>query len=124
MRQITLSELQTRANEAKDMLLAKAQAIGRDPCIFLHWSAGHYGQPFADYHINIDQNGELYTDVTDLSETLAHTWHNNTSALGVSMLCCAGATTQDLGEEPPTDVQIETMARVVYCFVPGVGYSV
>jgi hypothetical protein len=81
--------------------------------IFLHWSAGHYGQPFAEYHINIDENGELYSEVESLSEVLAHTWHQNTGAVSIALLCCAFATTNDLGLEPPTEVQIETMAEVI-----------
>ena len=28
--------------------------------IFLHWSAGRYGQAYEDYHINIDEDGSLY----------------------------------------------------------------
>jgi hypothetical protein len=48
-----------------------------------------------------------------LTEVLAHTWHQNTGSIGLSILCCAFADTNDLGAEPPTEAQIEMMAQVV-----------
>jgi N-acetyl-anhydromuramyl-L-alanine amidase AmpD len=98
----------------------------------LHWSAGHYGQPHGSYHYNIDQDGTVYTGVESLTERLPHTWEQNSGSVGVSMLCCAFASPDDLGDparveqygeeylndneipyEPPTDAQIEAMAQVV-----------
>ena len=35
-----------------------AAAKGRISRIYLHWTAGHYGQAFADYHLNIDSDGQ------------------------------------------------------------------
>lgn len=96
-----------------DLCQMARKARGEIDRIFLHWSAGHYGQPFSDYHINIDKEGELYTDAQSLTDLLAHTWHQNSGSIGVSMLCCAFATSEDLGPEPPTDMQIECMAQVV-----------
>jgi len=92
--------------------LARA-AKGNIDCIYLHWSAGHYGQPFANYHINIDYDGSLLTSVASLSVPLAHTWQRNYRSVGVAMLCCALATPHNLGNEPPTELQIEAMAQVV-----------
>ncbi len=89
------------------------EAGGEIDRIFLHWSAGHYGQPFADYHINIDADGTLYSDSDSLTEVLSHTWRQNVGSVGVSMLCCADATPADLGTEPPTEMQVEAMAQVV-----------
>lgn len=103
VRQIVLENLCQMAKAAQG-------EIGR---IFLHWSAGHYGQMFDDYHINIDYDGSIYTPVISLTERLAHTWQQNTGAIGVALSCCAFATPQDLGEEPPTDLQIEALAQVV-----------
>ena len=88
-------------------------ARGKIDRIFLHWSAGHYGQPFTNYHINIDKGGELYTDAEDLSELKAHTWQQNRRSAGIALLCCAFATPDNLGKEPPTEHQIEAMAQVV-----------
>lgn len=111
MRQVTLGEVKTMADTAK----------GYIDRIFLHWSAGHYGQPFADYHICIDKDGEVYAMTEELTEVLAHTWHQNTGSVGIAMLCCAFATTNDLGKEPPTEVQIEVMSQLVAVLCSGLG---
>ena len=36
------------------------QARGKISHLYLHWTAGHYGQAFDDYHINIDRDGQVY----------------------------------------------------------------
>lgn len=115
MRQVTLDELGRVAANSREDLWAAARSAGlENPLIILHWTAGHYGQYFPDdYHIEIDENGEILLSTPDLSEVLEHTWHLNTGTVGISLCCCAFATTEDLGDEPPTDVQIETMAQVI-----------
>ena len=113
MRKIDLDELRQMAKDSYDSLYSAANSVGRGIKIYLHWSAGHYGQFFDDYHINIDSDGSIYASTDDLSEVLAHTYHRNTGAVGVSMACCAGATSNDLGDESPTTAQIDAMAKVV-----------
>ena len=114
MRQVTLDELGRIAANSREDLWAAAKSEGLDhPLIILHWSAGHYGQFFDDYHIQIDEDGGIYLSTPDLSEVLAHTWRLNTGTVGISLCCCAFATTEDLGDEPPTDEQIEIMAQVI-----------
>lgn len=113
MRKIDLDELRQMAKDSYDSLYSAANSVGRGIKIYLHWSAGHYGQFFEDYHINIDSDGSIYASTDDLSERLAHTYHRNTGAVGVSMACCAGATSNDLGDESPTTAQIDAMAKVV-----------
>lgn len=86
--------------------------------IYLHWTAGHYGQCYDDYHICIDKDGSIYVMCDSFDEVLAHTWHRNRHAIGIALTCCADATckadgTVDLGTEPPTAEQIEAMAQVV-----------
>ena len=104
MRKITLEEL-------KEM---SVNASGEINAIYLHWSAGHYDQPSEHYHINIFKDGSLYTPVDSLAEVLSHTWRRNTGAIGISVLCAFDATGVDnLGSEPPTTAQIETMSMVV-----------
>lgn len=116
MRDIDFEELASMAADAKNALYAKA---GGTPTIYLHWSAGHYNQTFDDYHINIKGNGDIVASTDDLSETLAHTYHRNTGAIGISLSCGYGANTKDLGDEPPTEAQIENMAYAVavLCYV-------
>lgn len=113
MRKIDLDELRRMAKDSYDSLRSAADSVGRSVKVYLHWSAGHYGQFFDDYHINIDKDGSIYASTDDLSEVLAHTYHRNTGAVGVSMACCAGATSNDLGDEPPTPEAIDAMAKVV-----------
>lgn len=110
---ISLGDLREMAKAAKNDLWDKAQSANRDAKLYLHWSAGHYGQFYADYHLNIDADGSIYATTDDLSEVKAHTWRRNTGAIGVSLACCAGATSNDLGEEPPTELQIECLSQVV-----------
>jgi len=115
MRQVTLEELgKVAANSRADLWAAAHSAGLENPLLILHWTAGHYGQYWPDdYHIHVDENGEIYLSVSDLSEVLAHTWHLNRGTVGVTLCCCAFATTEDLGDEPPTNAQIETMAQVI-----------
>lgn len=116
MRQVTLTELGVIAANSRENLWASARSAGREhPLILLHWSAGWYSDNSYsdDYHIQIGEHGEIWLSTDDLSEVLAHTEYLNRGSIGVSMCCCAHATTSDLGEEPPTEEQIETMAQII-----------
>lgn len=44
MRKVTLAEVSQMASAARESIWAQAQAVGREPKIYLHWTAGHYGQ--------------------------------------------------------------------------------
>ena len=110
MRQVTLDELYTLADAAREDIWDTAKGYARDPKIYLHWTAGHYFQKFPEYHINITADGKIYVATDDLAEVLPHTWKRNSGAVGISLCCAYGATTNDLGEEPPTAQQIEAMA--------------
>ena len=84
--------------------------------IYMHWTAGHYGQCYDDYHICIDKDGSIYIMCDEFIEVLAHTWQRNRFAIGIALCCCADATCSgdiDLGSEPPTAEQIESLAQVV-----------
>ena len=59
-------------------------------------------------------DGKLYLATEDFSDVLAHTYHRNSGAVGIALCCCADATTNDLGSEPPTADQIEAMAQVIW----------
>lgn len=113
MEKITLQELIEIAQNSKDDLAAAAAGLGRDVKVYLHWSAGHYGQFFDDYHVMVDQDGSVYISTEDLSEVKSHTWHRNTGAVAVALACAYKADTEDLGPEPPTKLQIEGTARVI-----------
>lgn len=113
MREVTLEELGQMASDARQSLWAKTKAPDGAPRIYLHWSAGHYFQKFDDYHVNITADGKIYVSTDDLSDVLAHTWRRNSGAVGISLCCACGATSENLGDEPPTAKQIETLAQVI-----------
>lgn len=113
MREVTLNELSAMASDAREAIWEAAQEYGREPKIYLHWTAGHYHQKFDDYHVNIDKDGRIFASTDDLSEVLAHTWRRNSGSVGITLDCCAGATSDDLGSEPPTAKQIESMAQCI-----------
>ena len=73
--------------------LAELVALGynRISQIYLHWTAGRYGQLYDDYHFNIDADGSIYQTCTQLTELKSHTWHRNTGAIGIALCCACGA---------------------------------
>lgn len=85
--------------------------------VYLHWTAGHYGQVYDDYHISIDSDGSIYLpyNCTDLNVKRNHTYRRNTSSIAIACCGCFDATAEpyDLGTEPITKQQIETMAYLV-----------
>lgn len=124
MRQVTLEELKDMAENCRESIWAQAQTYGREPKIYLHWTAGHYGQYYLnDYHIAIDYDGSIYVD-NALDEVLAHTYRRNTGAVGITLACCVGATSDDLGSEPPTAAQIEVMAQVIATVADGLWLTI
>ena len=67
MKKVTLEDIQTMAEAARAQLWEDARNMQRDVKIYLHWTAGRYGQFFNDYHISIDQDGSIYASTDDLS---------------------------------------------------------
>ena len=124
MREVGIDELRQLADAAREDIWNAAREYGREPKIYLHWSAGHYFQKFDDYHVNITADGKLYLTTDDLSEVLAHTYHRNSGAVGISLCCCAGATTNDLGDEPPTSQQIESIALAICAVADGLWLTI
>ena len=115
MRQVTLEELgQVAANSREDLWAAAHSAGLENPICILHWTAGWYESFYPeDYHVEIGENGEIYLSGDDLSEVKPHTEYLNRGSIAVSLCCAAEATTEDLGEAPPTSEQIEVMAQVI-----------
>lgn len=113
MQKVTLAELKQLALMAKSDLWNQANSLGRDVKLYLHWTAGHYGQFFDSYHINIDADGSVYVSTDNLAELKPHTYRRNSGAIGISLACAYNATTNNFGPEPPTPEQIEAVAQVV-----------
>ena len=83
--------------------------------IYLHWSAGHYNQSHTDkYHICIDKDGKMYTDVDYLTEHRDHTYMRNSRAIGITLNGCFDAINPtNMGTEPPTEQQIYALSWLV-----------
>ena len=124
MRQVTVEEIREMAENCRESIWEQARAYDREPKIYLHWTAGHYGQYYLnDYHIAIDADGSIYVN-HDFDEVLTHTYHRNSGAVGITLACCVGATSDNLGSEPPTAEQIEVMAQVITVVADGLWLTI
>ena len=123
LQHVTVDELRQMASDYRESIWAQAQSAGHEPKIYLHWTAGHFGQFWDDYHVQIDEDGEIYV-YGALDDVLAHTWRRNTGAIGVTLLCGYKANTEDLGPEAPTAAQIESMALAVEALADGLWLTI
>ena len=60
MSRVTPAELESLAMFYRELLQGAAHVLGRETKVYLHWTAGHYGQFWSDYHIQIDKDGGIY----------------------------------------------------------------
>lgn len=120
---MTIEELREIASDERETIWEQAREQGREPKIYLHWSAGHYNTVFDDYHVNITGDGTMYI-TGNLSDLKAHTYHRNTGSVGISLCCAYGATTDNLGDEPPTVAQIEAMAQAIEAVADGLWLTI
>lgn len=95
-----------------------ACARNRVAQLYLHWTAGRYGEYYDDYHLNIDADGTVYCTCTELQQYKAHTWQRNSGSIGIALCCGLGAQANsgsdaDLGDFAPTAAQIDKLAQVV-----------
>ena len=122
--QVTLEDLKGMVENAREAIWEQAKSQGRNPKVYLHWSAGRYDSVFDDYHINITGAGKIFVTTNDLSEIKSHTWRRNTGSIGISLCCAYNATTNDLGEYAPTNIQIETIAKVIEVVATGLWLTI
>ena len=122
--QVTLEDLKGMVENAREAIWEQAKSQGRNPKVYLHWSAGRYDSVFDDYHINITGAGKIFVTTDDLSEIKSHTWRRNTGSIGISLCCAYDATTNDLGEYAPTNIQIETIAKVIDVVATGLWLTI
>lgn len=128
-----------RVIEEKELRDMARPARGLIQQIYLHWTGGHYGVNEDAYHFCVDKEGQVYANCRTLTEKKAHTWLRNSDTVAISLLCGYGGncwppgngnvrTTKAvyvgsddadpddaiirLGDEPPTEIQIEVMARL------------
>ena len=119
------------AENPKEITCAGLRALGEESRghirqIILHWTAGHYGQAYDDYHLNIDKDGQVYQTCTRLSEKKEHTFQHNVKTVGIALCCgadavCKNYSSVNFGSEPPTPLQIERMAGVVAILAEALG---
>lgn len=66
--------------------LAAVAGCSRDHItqLYLHWTAGRYGQVYDDYHLNIDADGTVYR-TSSLSQYKSHTWRHNSGSIAVAL---------------------------------------
>ena len=120
MRRVTCAELRELGAAYRPALMYAATRCARETKLYLHWTAGHYGQFFADYHVQIDADGAIYViGAGALDEVLAATYLRNSGSVSIALLTACGATTDDLGAEPPTAAQIEAMAMATAALADG-----
>ena len=125
MRRVTCRELRLLGAAYRLPLAYAAARCARETKIYLHWTAGHYGQFFADYHVQVDADGGIYV-IGDgvLDDVLAATYRRNSGSVSIALLGCVDATTDDLGGEPPTAAQIEAMAMAVTALADGLWLTI
>lgn len=119
----SIKDIYDLACNFRESLWKQARSLGREPKVYLHWTAMPYDRTFSDYHINIKGDGEIVV-TGDLDEIKAHTWKRNTGAVGVSLCCAYNATTNNLGDYPPTEKQIEVMAQVIAALCEGLWLTI
>ena len=108
-----LTEIMNLAYAAKSDLYETADEHNKPVQVILHWTAGKYYSYFDDYHINIDGDGDVHITQRDFAHTLPHNYYKNAASIGLTLCCAYNATTNDLGDYPPTEAQIEAMAKVM-----------
>lgn len=125
---MTLEEIRQAVAGAKDKLWAAAVALGRDPKIYLHWTAGVYDDDYPDYHFSIHADGSV-VQTHDFESAVAATYMRNSGSVSVALDCCADAVAYagggcDLGNYPPTSAQIECLAQITAVIAEALGVPV
>ena len=125
MRRVSPAELESLAMYYREAIAQAARKQGRETKVYLHWTAGHYGQFFADYHVQVDADGAIYV-IGDgvLDDVLAATYRRNSGSVSISILGCVGATADDLGQESPTPLQIDGMAQAIAALCNGLWLTI
>lgn len=111
----------------QELLALALDAKGSIKHIYLHWTAGRYGQFFDDYHLNVDADGQVYRTCGSLTERKAHTWKRNTGAISVTLCCALGATygqKPNFGVMPPTQTQLRSLAWVIAILCAALGLPI
>jgi hypothetical protein len=124
MGQISIDELKEFAANARETIWATAKRHGKEPKIYLHWTAGHYNNLSDHYHVCINGDGEIFL-MNPLDLTTEGTWKRNSGAVNLTICGCFDATTNHgLGSEPPTDKQIEVLSQCIAAIADGLWLTI
>ncbi len=123
MERIGIDDVYQLASDAREAIWEAAEQYGREPKIYLHWTAGFYEQLSDHYHINIKGDGSIYL-MNPLENPTSGTWRRNSGAVNVTICGCFDAGSSDLGTAPPTTEQIEVMAQVIGKLAEGLWLTV
>ena len=125
MRRVSPAELESLAMYYREAIAQAARKQGRETKVYLHWTAGQYGQFFADYHVQVDADGAIYV-IGDgvLDDVLAATYRRNSGSVSICILGCLDANTNNLGQESPTSLQIEGMAQAIAALCNGLWLTI
>ena len=125
MQRVTPAELEELAGQYRENIQAAAEYVGRETKVYLHWSAGHYGQFWDDYHVQIDKDGEIYViGDGELDDVLEATYRRNSGSVSICILGCLDANTNNLGQESPTPLQIDGMAQAIAALCNGLWLTI
>ena len=125
MQRVTPAELEDLAGRYRENIQAAAEYVGRETKVYLHWSAGHYGQFWDDYHVQIDKDGEIYViGDGELDDVLEATYRRNSGSVSICILGCLDANTNNLGQESPTPLQIEGMSKAIAALCNGLWLTI
>ena len=113
---MTLDEIRKAVSDVKDDIWRAAIDNGRDPKIYCHWTAGAYDMDYSDYHFSIHADGSV-VQTHDFSTRVEATYMRNSGSVAIALDACADAVAYagggcNLGNYPPTSVQIECLAQV------------
>ena len=80
----------------------------------------------SDYHVQIDRDGEIYViaDGELDDDVLAATYRRNSGSVSICILGCLGANTNNLGQESPTPLQIEGIAKAIAALCNGLWLTI
>ena len=68
-----------------DLAVLALEARGAVDKVYLHWTAGHYGQIFDEYHLLVDADGSVYAACGSFREHKVHTWRRNGRSIGIAL---------------------------------------
>lgn len=120
---MTLDDIREEIYMVKEDIISQASAYGTTPKIYLHWTAGRYDQDFGDYHLCIHGDGTI-VKTRDFDVRPAATWKRNSGSIAITLDCCYNAEPGNLGDYPPTEVQIETLAMAVAAICTTMGIEI